>query len=85
MSSGYDSIATPEDRRGSRIESSKTAAVDTVAETMSTYEDEDMTSPRKATGNFKSTPRKNNGVQKFMNFSRFRPSRPSIAGMTNPE
>jgi G1/S-specific cyclin PLC1 len=90
MSSGYDSIATPEERRVSCADSgsSTTTSVETVTEANiglhGHYEDEQV-SPRKSSVH-KSTPnRMNTGVQKFINFTRFRPSRPSISGMTNPE
>lgn len=87
MSSGYDSIATPEERRESCAGSgsSTTTSVETITEATACYEDE-LVSPRKLSHVYKSTPnRMNTGVQKFINFTRFRPSRPSISGMTNPE
>jgi len=83
MSSGYDSIATPEERRESHVGSSKTSSVETVTEAnvgLGHY-DVEMSSPRK-TMDHKSTP---NRMNKFINFSRFRPSRPSISALTNPE
>jgi hypothetical protein len=83
MSSEYDAIATPD------AGSSRTATVVTVtpASHQPMDEDEPMAmSPQKAFVNGKSTPhRMNTSVQKFINFTRFRPSRPTIAGMTNPE
>ena len=83
MSSGYDSIATPEERRESHIDSSKTSSVETVTDAnvgLGHY-DVEMSSPRK-TIDHKSTP---NRMNKFINFSRFRPARPTISALTNPE
>jgi hypothetical protein len=83
MSSGYDSIATPEERRESHVGSSKTSSAETVTEAnvgLGHY-DVEMSSPRKVVDH-KSTP---NRMNKFINFSRFRPSRPSISALTNPE
>lgn len=83
MSSGYDSIATPEERRESYAVSSKTSSAETVTEAnvgLGHY-DVDM-SPRKTLDVGKSTP---NRMNKFINFTRFRPSRPSISALTNPE